>query len=527
MGRPLLATGSQSTATLAARSGRSAPAPDRIETQTVRLPLWLALAGIVALASGLRSILLARNSFWYDEAWVASLMQLRWQEIAPVLAGTDVHPPLYFYLMKAWVGLAGTTEVALRLPSVFASVVSVLLAYFIMRRVAPEPVSLLGAFLVGLSPFDIMAGREARMYAVLEALALGATLAMILSVERGGVVRWAGYGMLAAAVAYTHYLGIIVLAAHGLWVAFFERRHFRAWALAMSGAVLLYAPWIPSLWHQSVTNEYHETWYRHAVGLSDLTALLGLFAFGGSLFGMPGYFLGGTLAPVLQWLVVLPFLAVVWRGVAALSSDRRGLALLGVCLALPIGAIFLISLLKPLFYARWFSFLVPFYAMFVALGLAELAGRIRASRRVVLAALTAGVLSCSVPVLARYYFDPGYRPYQWRAAAALVRAEAQPQDAIVYVHSAAAIAFLYYFHERHPSLILTPVEALGASAGPGFTAARARALAGRYPRVWLIATVPFDARMQQRLLPALRGAFQFGGVHDFRGVWVTRLEAKP
>jgi 4-amino-4-deoxy-L-arabinose transferase-like glycosyltransferase len=481
----------------------------------------------VTLASGLRFVLLGRNSFWYDEAWVASLMQLGWQEIAPILAGTDVHPPLYFYLMKAWVGLAGTTEVALRLPSVFASVLSVLLTYFVMRRLAPAPVSLLGAFLVSLSPFDVMAGREARMYAVLEVLALGATLAVTLSVERGGGVRWAGYGTLAAAVAYTHYLGIIVLAAHGLWIAFFERRHLRAWVLAMSGAMLLYAPWISSLWHQAVTNEYHETWYRHAVGSSDLAALLGLFAFGGSLFGMAGYFLGGTLEPVKQWLVVLPFLVVFWRGVAALSADRRGLGLLGFCLALPIGVALLISLIKPIFYARWFSFLLPFYAMFVALGLAELAGRVRASHQVVLAGLTAGILSCSMPVFVRYYFDPGFRPYQWRAAAALVRAEAQPQDAIVYVHSASAVAFLYYFHERHPSLILTPTEALGAAAFPGFTAVQARELAGRYPRVWLIATVAFNAPMRQRLLPALRSAFQFGGVHDFRGVWVTRHEAKP
>ncbi len=522
-----MVTATQSRAALAARPGSPGPGSRRIPPPTIRVAPWLPIAGILVLASGLRFALLGRNSFWYDEAWVANLTQLRWQEIVPTLVGMDVHPPLYFFLMKVWAGLAGTTEVALRLPSAFASVLSVLLTYLLMRRLVPESVSLLGALLVSLSPFDVMAGQEARMYAVLEVIALGATLALILSVERGGGLRWAGYAALGAALVYTHYLGIIILVAHGLWVAFFERRHFRAWLLAMSGAVVLYAPWIPSFWHQAGVNEYHEAWYRHPVRPADLTALLGLFAFGGSLFGMPGYFLGGTLEPAKQWIMLLPFLVVLWRGAAALSSDRRSLALLGFCFALPIGSALLGSLIKPMFYARWFSFVLPFYAMFVALGLAEVAGRIRASRGIILAGLTAAILAYSVPVFARYYFDPGFRPYQWRAAAALVRAQGRPQDALVYVHSASAVAFSYYFHERHPSLILTPAEALGASSGPGFTAAQARELASRYPRVWLIVTAPFDARMQQRLLPALRSAFQFRGMNDFRGVWVTRLEAKP
>jgi mannosyltransferase len=492
----------------------------------LRLPPGMALAGIVLLAAGLRCALLGRNSFWFDEAWIARFTQLHWPEIGPALVRTDVHPPLYFWLMKAWAEVAGTSEVALRLPSAVASVLSVILTYFVMRRMAPQSVSLLGAFLVALSPFDVMAGQEARMYALLEALALGSTLAVIVSVERGGAMRWAGYATLAAAMAYTHYLGVIVIAAHGLWVAFFERRHLRVWLLAMSAVVLLYAPWIPSLLHQAVRNETH-TWFRNPVGPSDLASLLGLFAFGGSLFGMPSYFLGGTLEPLARWIVVLPFLIVLWRGAVALCSDRRSLALIGMCFALPIGAAFLISLFKPMFYPRWFSFLLPFHAMFIALGVVEIAGHIRAPRTV-MACLTAGIVLVSAPVFARYYFDPGFRPYQWRAAAALVRAQVQPQDAIVYVNSWSETAFRYYFHEVHPSLILTPTEAqAGPATRPGFTVAQARELAARYPRVWLIATLPFDVHMQQRLLPTLQSAFQSLDVYDFREVWVARLEAKP
>jgi len=515
----------RSTATLESPPANPGPAPSGSPARALRFPRGAVLAGITLLAAGLRFGLLGKNSLWFDEAWVARLTQLRWTEMLSLLASTDVHPPLYFFLMKGWTTVAGTSEVALRLPSALASVSAVLLTYFLIRRIASEPVSRLAAFLVAVSPFDVMAGQEARMYPLLELLALGSTLALVVAVEWGGAVRWAAYAGLAAATAYTHYLGILILAAHGIWIAGFESRHLRAWLLAAGGVVLLCAPWLPSMWHQATQTEYH-SWYRERVTLSHLTGLLGLFAFGGSLFGMQDYFFSGTLPPAVQALVVLPFLAVLWRGGVALSSDRRALGLLGLCLAFPIGAAFLISLMKPMFYPRWFSFLIPFYATFIALGIVEVAGRFRAPRAAV-AGLAAGMLALSVPVFGRYYFDPSFRPYQWRAAAAVVRAEAQPADAIIYVYYASEVAFRYYFHEQHPTLILTPLEATSGAAHPGLTAAQARDLAARYPRVWLIATIPFDARMEQRLFPTLKTAFRFGEVRDFRAVWVALLEAKP
>jgi len=515
----------RSTATLALPPADPGAAPSGSPARVLRLPRGAALAGIVLLASGLRFGLLGKNSLWFDEAWVARFTQLRWTEILPLLAGTDVHPPLYFFLMKAWTSVAGTSEVALRLPSAVASTCAVLLTYFLMRRIASEPVSLLAAFLVAVSPFSVMAAQEARMYPLLELLALGSTLALILAVERGGAPRWVAYAVLAAVTAYTHYLGVLILVAHGVWIAGFERRRLRAWLFAAGGAAVLYAPWVPSLWHQATQTAYH-AWWLEPVTLSRLTGMLGLFAFGGSLVGMPSYFFNGTLPLVAQALLILPFLVVLWRGGVALSSDRRALALLGLTLVLPIGAAFLISLVKPMFYPRWFSFLIPFYAMFIAFGIAEVAGRFRAPRPAV-AVLTAGVMALSVPVFARYYFDPNFRPYQWRAAAAVVRAEAHPADAIVYVHYASEVAFRYYFHEQHPTLILTPLEGASGAARPGLTASQARDLAVRYPRVWLIATIPFDARMEQRLFPTLKTAFRFREVRDFRAVWVALLEAKP
>lgn len=513
-------------------SADSAAAPLRWSPAT-RIDARIALTCILAVAASLRFGFLGRNSIWTDEAYMAWMTRFGWHDMIAALRASDAHPPLYFLLIKAWSGIAGIGEAALRFPAACFSLLSVWLTYALMRRVAPEPVALLGGLLVTLSPLQVMIGQDGRMYALLGALALGSTLALVLAVEHGGPRRWAAYTAVAGLIVYTHYLGALVLAAHGLWVAIYERRHLIAWLGSMAVAALLFLPWLPAFWDQ-LRHGNGWPWYRHSQLYVDLADLFGLFAFGGSLFGMGSYFFPGTAPLATQAIVLLPFLLVVWQGVwSCLSKARavncRGVALLGLTAALPIGVLVALALGRLIFYPRWLAFLGPFFSMFLALGVGALADRMPSGRRYAAALLSTALLLSAVPVLGRYYFDSTFRAYRWREAAVLVKAQAGPRDLFLYVNESAMISFSYYYREPHSSVTLTPVEARAGTAAqrPGFTATQARQLAARYPRVWLIATVPLTAEMQQRLLSALETAYHVVGRRDFTAVWVHLLEAKP
>ena len=484
------------------------------------------LGGIVLLGAALRFADLGHNSLWFDEAFVAWLTRASWPGLLAALKAMDAHPPLYYLLMKAWVGVAGTGEVALRIPSACFSTITIVLTYMLMRRSSSELVSLLSAFLVSVSPFAIMAGQEARMYSLLGLLTLASTLALLRCVDHGRVLGWVAYVVLATLTAYTQYLGFLVLIAHGIWVACCARRSLRTWVVAMIAAAGLYAPWIPTLWSQAIQGN-GLPYSRYPTSYPDLSDLFGLFAFGGSLFGMGSYFFPGTLAPILQVLILAPFLVVLWRGAAALASDPRSLASLGIPPAFALIVMCVLSFAKFTFYPRWFSFLLPFYAMFLARGMVEVAERIPLRWNWLLAGLTAGLLLPSAPVLGRYYFDPGFRPYPWRDAAELVRRQSRPGDLFLFVNNSAQISFSYYFRDPHPSLTLIPVEASSrARRQPTFTEARVRQLATRYPRVWIIATPPLSTEMQERLLPRLTTAYRFVGGHTFPAIFLNFLEAK-
>ena len=463
----------------------------------------------------------------------------------------DFHPPLYYLLMKAWIGVAGAGEAAIRVPSAFFSFLCVPLTYAVLRRVAPEPVSLLSALLVAVSPFQIMAGQEARMYPLLGALVLAATLALTEAVARGGVGWWLLYVVLATLTAGTDYLGLLVLAAHGVWMACCERRFLGRWLAAAGGAAILYAPWLPSLWDQAIhshgSSPRLKCWCSTPPGSHGLdqivlshggpsasgvivyqipTDLLGLFAFGGSLFGTTGYLSGGSLGPAERLIVLLPFLVVLWLGATAMASDRRTGALLGLPPAVAIAATLAASLAKPVFLLRWFSFLVPFYAVFLARGIVAAGERFRERGDRVSALLAAGLLLYSAPVLDRYYLDPLSRPYQWRAAAALVKTLARPGDFFVYADGPAEQTFTYYFPDAHPSVNLDPLEGgpLGGRRRDPLAAAEVRRLAARFPRVWLVVNGAPKASVPRRVLPALGVAFRSGGVRDLRGVAVYLFE---
>ena len=484
------------------------------------------VAAVIALGAALRFACLSQNSIWADEAYVAWLTRFGWRDLLSIVRASDAHPPLYYLLVKAWVGVAGTGEVALRVPSACASTLSIPLTYALMRRLFPAPAGLLAALLVSVSPLEVMAGQEARMYPLLGVLTLASTLALLLSIETGKA-RWRiGYAALGTLMLYTHYLGALVLIAHGCWVAVYERPRIAGWAAGLAVIGLLFSPWLPSCWHQ-ITHVHGYAAYRETATYLDPGDLLGLFAFGGSLFGMSSYFFPGSVGLGRQLIATLPFIAVPAAAFLAARRDARGLMLLGLPLLVTLGLMFAVTLVRPMFYPRWFSYLLPFYAAFLALGIVELAARGRSYHRAVAATLTIGLLLYSVPVLQHYYTDPAFRPYRWRAAAALVEKYARPEDFFLFSNAAAERSLSYYYRQPHPSLT---VDVMGDARSTGrplpLTPDQATELSLRYPHVWLVTTLPFKAPMAEDLRQALGGAFRVVGGRDFAGVWVHLLEAK-
>lgn len=480
----------------------------------------VALGGILIVGAILRFAYLDRNSVWFDEAFVALIIQVKWSLIPSVLRIIDTHPPLYYLLMKAWVSVVGLGDAMLRIPSAFFGLISVVLTYALMRQVSDKRISLISALLVSTAPIELWSGQNARMYAFFDTLILGTTLTLVLSVKRAQGRMWAAYAAIAALMIYTHDLAFLVLLAQGIWVVWYERQHLRPWLIAMAVVAILYAPWVPTLWYQ-VTHA--PAWflgpYSDKPAYLKLSDLFGLFAFGGALFGMPTYFFSNTTLSVLeQVLILLPFLLTLGAGVTLASQNRRWIALFGLLLAIPVGVIQLIALKYNAFFARWFAPVCPFYAMLLSEGAFALSRSIRQHSGRIAFAIISVALLYNLAGLDRYYFDPGLHPFQYRSVAARVAKDYQPTDLLLFGDQGNEVSFIYYFKE--------PAHTMKATYQPNSEALRS--LGSRFHRVWFITGPPVNhPELIERALSALSTSLTLVRAETPRAYpWVYLFEAR-
>ena len=79
------------------------------------------MVALLLLAAALRFHRLGAQSFWNDEGNSARLSERSLQLIVEGTA-SDVHPPLYYLLLRGWRELAGESEFGLRSLSAFAGI---------------------------------------------------------------------------------------------------------------------------------------------------------------------------------------------------------------------------------------------------------------------------------------------------------------------------------------------------------------------------------------------------------------------
>lgn len=198
------------------------------------------MAIIVLFAAALRCDQITERSIWFDEAFSWTLAsQFGLSEVITRTA-QDVHPPLYYLILSAWVSVFGQSLLAMRLLSVLLGTAAVLAAFLVGKAairafeciakqgrdpsiIAPtEDGTWLGmsfAILLAVSPFQIHWSGEVRMYSLLTLLFLLSVLfgLQALSGSRSRRLHWAGLSLTSAAMVYTHNVGLFSFGAESLF----------------------------------------------------------------------------------------------------------------------------------------------------------------------------------------------------------------------------------------------------------------------------------------------------------------------
>lgn len=197
-----------------------------------------------------------RWSMWFDESFGGFMMRFNIVDIVRY-TGADVHPPLYYLLLKGWVTLFGGSVVAVRAMSILFGAAAIVVGYLLARRLAGPRAGYLSLPLLALSPMLLRYGFEGRMYTLMLLLALLATYAFLVACQSKTKKSWTIYAVLIALGLWTHYFFALVFVAHWLWWVVQQfgtgaRGHeligkimSKEWRRVNLIVFLSYLPWIP------------------------------------------------------------------------------------------------------------------------------------------------------------------------------------------------------------------------------------------------------------------------------------------
>lgn len=105
------------------------------------------------------------QSLWLDEAIVAKVVRTVPFHLIPFqFSPSDFHPPLYYLFISVWSKLLGTSEIALRFPSVIASLLAGWVVYKIGLLLGDRKKALWSAIFFLFNPLVVYYSQEARMY---------------------------------------------------------------------------------------------------------------------------------------------------------------------------------------------------------------------------------------------------------------------------------------------------------------------------------------------------------------------------
>ena len=332
-----------------------------VESPAAPLALFAVFAVLIVVTIG-------RSSTWIDESASLLLVDNDYAELVRrnVL---DVHPPLWYLVLKLWVQVFTPSILASRAESAVFMFAALVVWYQLVRTRFSRPLALVTLALAVTNPMLLHYAVEGRMYA-LGVLLVALTSLFVTSTARW---RWFAYWPCAVAMLYVHYFLAFPLAAQFVYLVLTRRDQARsmAWIVGYGASIIAaFGLWIPIAFRQTATTVTAHFWIGRIAPTTLLTYVLHAF-----LHRTDGDLQSALVFPTLGYL------AIWGASLRRAGRARNGpYALLWCLVTIPVVCLFVLSCkpLVPVFHPRYVIFGLPALITLLAAGALGFTGRWRA-----------------------------------------------------------------------------------------------------------------------------------------------------
>lgn len=217
------------------------------------------------------------RTFWYDEAYTIAMMKYSLSEIWKITA-IDVHPPLYYFMLKLFTDVFGDSLFTMRIFSNLGVMACYLLAIFPIRRLFGARISFTFILLMVLMPVNQYLGVEIRMYSWAMFFVLACSVYGYETFQKHTLLCYSKMTFFAICAAYTHYYALIAIFSIFLILVIYllsKRRSIVKPILFGIILLLAYIPWIPVFTSQLYN--VHQSFWVEIPTLKDILLFLYYF----------------------------------------------------------------------------------------------------------------------------------------------------------------------------------------------------------------------------------------------------------
>lgn len=189
------------------------------------------------------------NSVWLDEGF-----SLRWSTLPfGKMMGrliNDVHPPLYYFMLRAVLFLTGKSLLAAKFLSVLGVFLLLLTGYLFVKKEFGRKAMYFYWFFILFTPMMLKKAVEVRMYTWSYLFVLLSAVEMYYLLSAPTKKHWIRFTLFSLCAAYTQYFALLtmifVYAAVVVYFVFSKNwREVRNWFLCCIATIVLYLPWLP------------------------------------------------------------------------------------------------------------------------------------------------------------------------------------------------------------------------------------------------------------------------------------------